>query len=46
MRSAPEYPPITVSFSFSSSGVTPARPYWPDETEETLAAFKRGLEGG
>lgn len=26
-------------------GAIPARPYWLDETEETLAAFKRGLKG-
>lgn len=47
-----KYPNIkaAVWFSFVDydmfDGVTPARPYWLDETDETLAAFKSGLEGG
>jgi signal transduction histidine kinase len=36
---------FTIVFPGEGTGVTPARPYWLDETDGTLAAFKRGLEG-
>jgi mannan endo-1,4-beta-mannosidase len=51
-KALPKYKNIKAAVWFSYAdfdirdGVTPARPYWLDETEETLAAFKRGLEGG
>ena len=41
-----DYPNIKLAVWFSAAdydGETPARPYWLDETPETLAAFKRGL---
>lgn len=47
-----KYPNIKAAVWFSSvdydmfDGVTPARPYWLDETKDTLAAFKHGLEAG
>jgi mannan endo-1,4-beta-mannosidase len=46
-RSLPKYANIkaAVWFSFADyDGKTPARTYWLDENDETLAAFKRGLE--
>ena len=42
-----DYPNIKAAVWFSSAdydGETPARPYWLDETPETLAAFKKGLQ--
>jgi hypothetical protein len=45
------YPNIKAAVWFSyadfdiKDGVTPARPYWLDETDATIAAFRRGLEG-
>ncbi len=50
-RVLPKYPNIkaAVWFSFAdydiNDGVTPSRPYWLNETDETLAAFRGGLEG-
>ncbi|MDE6107107.1 MAG: glycoside hydrolase family 26 protein [Oscillospiraceae bacterium] len=44
-----DYPNIKAAVWFSYAdfdGDIPARPYWLDETEETLAAFRRGLHGG
>lgn len=44
-----DYPNIKIAVWFSYAdfdGDVPARPYWLDETEETLAAFRRGLHGG
>lgn len=46
-----DYPNIKMAFWFNSADydlaygkdVMPARPYWLDETEETLNAFKKGL---
>lgn len=41
-----DYPNIKLAVWFSAAdydGDIPARPYWLDETPETLAAFKRGL---
>ncbi len=41
-----DYPNIKLAVWFSAAdydGDTPARPYWLDETPETLAAFKRGF---
>ncbi len=41
-----DYPNIRIAVWFSSAdydGDIPARPYWLDETPETLAAFRRGL---
>ena len=41
-----DYPNIKLAVWFSAAdydGETPARPYWLDETPETLAAFRRGL---
>ena len=41
-----DYPNIKLAVWFSAAdydGDVPARPYWLDETPETLAAFKRGL---
>ena len=36
---------IAVWFSYADfDGDTPARPYWLDETEETLAAFREGVQ--
>ena len=43
-----DYPNIKMAVWFSAAdydGETPARPYWLDETPETLAAFKRGFHG-
>ncbi len=43
-----DYPNIRLAVWFSAAdydGETPARPYWLDETPETLAAFRRGLQG-
>ncbi len=43
-----DYPQIKLAVWFSSAdydGDIPARPYWLDETEETLAAFREGLRG-
>ena len=42
------YPKIKIAVwfnyaDFDSNGVA-ARPYWLDETEETLEAFRRGLQ--
>lgn len=47
-----KYPNIRMAFWFNSADydlaygkdVMPARPYWLDETEETLEAFKNGLK--
>lgn len=45
----PKYTNIKAAVWFSyadfdiKDGVTPSRPYWLDETDQTLAAFKRGL---
>lgn len=44
-----DYPNIKAAVWFSSAdydGDVPARPYWLDETPETLEAFKRGLARG
>ena len=47
----PDYPNIKAAVWFSyadydvNDGTTPSRPYWLDETDETVAAFKRGLHG-
>lgn len=44
-----DYPNIRAAVWFSYAdfdGDTPARPYWLDETGETLAAFRRGLHRG
>lgn len=41
-----DYPNIKIAVWFSYAdfdGDTPARPYWLDETEDTLAAFRRGV---
>jgi len=41
-----DYPNIKLAVWFNAAdydGSVPARPYWLDETPETLAAFKRGL---
>lgn len=41
-----DYPNIKLAVWFSAAdydGDVPARPYWLDETPETLAAFRRGL---
>lgn len=41
-----DYPNIKIAVWFSYAdfdGDTPARPYWLDETEETLEAFREGL---
>lgn len=41
-----DYPNIKIAVWFSYAdfdGDTPARPYWLDETEETLEAFRQGL---
>ncbi len=41
-----DYPNLRIAVWFSYAdfdGETPARPYWLDETPETLAAFRRGL---
>ena len=41
-----DYPNLKIAVWFSSAdydGETPARPYWLDETEQTLAAFRDGL---
>ncbi len=41
-----DYPNIKIAVWFSYAdfdGETPARPYWLDETEETLEAFRQGL---
>lgn len=43
-----DYPNIKIAVWFSYAdfdGDTPARPYWLDETEDTLAAFREGLAG-
>ena len=44
-----DYPNIRIAVWFSAAdydGEIAARPYWLDETPETLAAFRRGLHGG
>lgn len=51
-RDIKKYPNIRMAFWFNSADydlkygkdVKPARPYWLDETEETLRAFKNGLK--
>jgi hypothetical protein len=51
-QSLPKYQNIkaAVWFSFAdydiNDGVTPARPYWLNENDAVLEAFKHGLEGG
>ncbi len=43
-----DYPNIKLAVWFNAAdydGDVPARPYWLDETPETLAAFRRGLHG-
>lgn len=50
-RDIKKYPNIRMAFWFNSADydlsygkdVMPARPYWLDENEDTLAAFKKGL---
>lgn len=44
-----DYPNIKAAVWFSSAdydGDIPARPYWLDETEDTLSAFRQGLKKG
>lgn len=44
-----DYPNIKAAVWFSYAdfdGGIPARPYWLDESDETLEAFRRGLHGG
>lgn len=44
-----DYPNIRIAVWFSAADYdeagNPARPYWLDETEETLNAFREGLAG-